>query len=187
MPKLLIGLTGPARSGKDTVAGFLEGFGFYRVAFADPIRAGLAAMLDVPRWQLFTGGMKERPISPHWPAHITPRTLMQTLGTEWGRDTIDPDFWLRIAADKWFACGKSMVISDVRFESEAAWVRSQGGQVWHITRPNRPEIGGVEGHRSEAGVAVVDGDVLLENTGSVDALGYSVRLRVQELKQAGLL
>jgi dephospho-CoA kinase len=37
---MIIGLTGYAQSGKDTVANILvENYGYQRVAFADPIRA----------------------------------------------------------------------------------------------------------------------------------------------------
>ena len=48
MKKILIGITGPARSGKDTVAGFLIEQGFHRVSFADPLKAGVAAIVGEP-------------------------------------------------------------------------------------------------------------------------------------------
>jgi hypothetical protein len=81
----VIGIAGRARAGKSTAAELLLriGAGRYLYSFADPIRAMLKAGLDIdldsPYWQM----RKEDPLSD-FGGH-SPRSLMQTLGTEWGR------------------------------------------------------------------------------------------------------
>ena len=167
----VIGLHGRARSGKDTVASFiLAQRGGYIYSFADPIRAMLVPLgIDMrdPYWQKH----KEEVI----PAlGVSPRRLMQTLGTEWGRDLINPELWLILAKQRLLNFGPGMVIADVRFENEAAWIRSQGGRVVHIERPN---IAPVEAHASEAGIEFKgdEGDFKIINGGSLEDLQQTIR------------
>lgn len=165
----VIGIHGLARSGKDTAANFiLAQRGGYIYSFADPMRAMLAAIgIDMrdPYWQ----ENKEVVI----PAlGVSPRRMMQTLGTEWGRELIHPEIWLTLAKQRLLNQGSGMIIPDVRFENEAAWVRSQGGVIVYITRP-----GGVvvEAHSSESGVAILADDVRIVNDKGLYDLQKSVR------------
>lgn len=65
-------------------------------------------------------------LSQHWPDRgiVKDGPLLQLLGTEWGRNTIDKDIWvkcLRSKADQWFSqqTGDSVVIvGDCRFKNE---------------------------------------------------------------------
>ncbi len=172
----LIGIAGRARSGKDTVANFIiAAIGGYRYSFADPIRAMLAPLgvdMNDPYWQ----ARKEELI----PAlGVSPRRMMQTLGTEWGRQIINPDLWLIMAHQRLLGNGPGMVISDVRFENEAAWIRKHGGRIIHVIRP---EAKAVEAHASEDGIEMLDTDVRLFNSGTLEELQLSVRelLRVYD-------
>lgn len=172
----LIGIAGRARSGKDTVANFIiAAIGGYRYSFADPIRAMLAPLgvdMNDPYWQ----ARKEDVI----PAlGVSPRRMMQTLGTEWGRNLISPDLWLVLAHQRLLRNGPGMVISDVRFENEAAWIRKHGGRIIHVIRP---EAKAVEAHASEDGIEMLDTDVQLFNSGTLEELQLSVRelLRVYD-------
>lgn len=172
----LIGIAGRARSGKDTVANFIvAAIGGYRYSFADPIRAMLAPLgvnMSDPYWQ----ARKEEPI----PAlGVSPRRMMQTLGTEWGRQLINPDLWLIMAHQRLLQNGPGMVISDVRFDNEAAWIRKHGGRIIHVIRP---ETKAVEAHASEDGIEMQDTDARLFNSGTLEELQLSVRelLRVYD-------
>lgn len=172
----VIGLHGRARAGKDTVANFILAHrGGYIYSFADPIRKMLVPLgIDMgdPYWQ----ARKEQVI----PAlGASPRRLMQTLGTEWGRQLINPDLWLILAKQLLLNYGPGMVIADVRFENEAAWVRRHGGLVLHISRPNPMEVAD---HTSEAGVGFHATDAKLFNTGTLEELQQAVRdlLRVYD-------
>ena len=60
-----------------------------------------------------------------------------------------------------------MVVTDIRFENEAAMIRELGGSVWHITG-RQAELGGAASHQSEAGVVFVPGtDLMIDNSGSI--------------------
>lgn len=85
---------------------------------------------------------------------ITPRLVLQTLGTEWGR-AIHPDMWVRVGLERALIArvedGVDMaVITDGRFLNEVVQVRAAGGRVIRIVSPNTlaPE-GGVANHASE--------------------------------------
>lgn len=95
---LLIGLAGLKGAGKDTAAEWLCFHGFFeRIALADPIKDGLAAMLGLNAYTFSEPALKETVID--W-LGCTPRHLMQTLGTEWGQRYVARDVWTRIADRK---------------------------------------------------------------------------------------
>lgn len=180
----LIGLTGRAGSGKDTVAQFLcETQGFVQIALADPLRAGLKAMLHLTDAELCDRALKERPLD--WLGR-SPRALLQTLGTEWGRHQVAPDLWLRVAARRIAAIRASkpclhiagVVVSDIRFDNEAEWLRAQGGELWQIVRPGAGLDGATATHPSEHGVL---GDLRLFNDGTLDELFEHLAARLEQL------
>ena len=83
---------------------------------------------------------------------VSARHMMQTLGTEWGRACIHPDFWVMIARAKTQRTmndGGSVVIDDVLFPNEATMIRDLGGELWRIERPGIAYNGG---HESEGGL-----------------------------------
>ena len=166
----VIGVAGRARSGKDTLVNFImaaRGFG-YRYAFADPIKRMLLA-LNIDCTDPFWVDNKEKEI----PAlGVSLRRLLQTLGTEWGRQLIHPDLWVILAKQALFDNGPGMLIPDVRFENEASWIRSVGGRVIHIQRPDATPV---EGHVSESGIARAPEDIVLINNGTLEDLQHVVQ------------
>lgn len=135
----LIGLAGNAGSGKTTGAGILCDQGFARARFAGPLKAMLWGLLNAAGRdtetinRMLEGDLKETPCGLL--GGRTPRQAMQTLGTEWGRDMIAPDLWTRITMQGVrvaLRSGGRVVIDDVRFASEAAAIRSEGGVIWHV-------------------------------------------------------
>lgn len=165
----LVGLTGYkgkiAGVGKDTAALYLTAHHaaqFRAIAFADPIRD---AMLAIFGWdRSYFEHPKKNEIDPRF--NISPRKAMQTLGTEWGRNLINTDLWLILAgarAAPMLGAGFDVLVTDVRFDNEADWIRSEGGVIWHIDRALAAGVGGEEGHKSEAGVAFKKGDYVINN------------------------
>jgi len=70
----------------------------------------------------------------------TYRFLAQGLGTDWGRNTVNPNLWVIIAKnlDRRGASGTQHVVyDDVRFENEAVYIRQQGGFIVHLFRPDQ--------------------------------------------------
>lgn len=172
---LLIGLTGVAGSGKDTVREILEErHEIDGLAFADPMRDMLSALLEtigVDSDWMTDRDRKEKPIPE---LGLSYRTMAQQLGTEWGR-ALDQDFWLKIAGAKIALyhrySDKGVVISDVRFPNEAAWIKSEGGIIWKIIRPG---VEPVRAHESEALINTLPYDYVIDNRGTIDELAHAV-------------
>lgn len=168
MPKI-IGIAGRARSGKDTVANMILSMrGGYSYSFADPLRAMLRA-INIDMDDQFWKDNKEVSI----PAlGKSPREMLQTLGTDWGRRLVNEDIWIIMAMERLMNRGPGMVIADVRFDNEAQWVRSQGGMVLHLSNPNVPAVAA---HVSENGVTYQLGDSEITNDGSLEDLLVKVK------------
>lgn len=161
----IIGIAGPARAGKDTFAGLLLGNGHSNgimVSLSTPMKIMLMEGLGLSREQVY-GDLKEAVDSRYGKS---PREMMQTLGTEWGRNLVGKDMWLNALNDKYR--NQAIVIADIRFNNEACWVRDNGGIMIHISR-NQPRILSSK-HPSEAGVHIKQTDFLWSNNGSIEDL-----------------
>lgn len=179
----LVGLTGLAGSGKSTAANwFVRNYSqAVKVAFASPIKRMAYELIrgSLPKtWHikpmeyLEDPALKNEPI-PFLGGH-TGRHLMQTLGTEWGRESIHPDFWVAIAAGKVERMlgvsfkkseniGVKVLFDDVRFANEAEMIRAYDGVVVRIVRPDNPYT--LEGaHESEKMDFAVDATLVNEGT-----------------------
>lgn len=167
MSPLLIGLTGRMSSGKSTVADHLcREHGFHDFTFAEPLKAGLCAILGITLEELELRKRSSLPIFPGYDTGI--RGLLQTLGTEWGRSCVHQRFWLDLADQRLTRLANEsqegpagVVISDVRFENEANFVRERGGVVIHIKRALSDQ--GAWGHISESTLRIQDNDYVLHN------------------------
>lgn len=169
----LIGIAGRAGAGKNTVAEMIPGAAVF--GFADPLYAGLAAMLGVPENILRNRRNKDTPLK--WLGK-SPRELMQALGTEWGRGMVAQDLWLRIAKQRIETYGGTIVFSDVRFDNEAEWIRNQGGEVWLVEGEPKTSIGfDAADHVSESGISPALIDRVIDNRGTFD----QTRLQVAEI------
>ena len=167
----LIGITGRAGSGKNTVASMVAGA--VVIQFADPLYAMVAAMTGVPESLLRDRAAKERALPG---LGKSPRQLLQTLGTEWGRDLVDREIWVKLTAKRVeqleIAGWQRVVICDVRFDNEARWIREAGGEVWQVVRSTP----GVAPHASELGVSADLVDRRIYNAGGLDELRHEVAL-----------
>ena len=164
----IIGIVGVAGSGKTLVARHLiEVAGYRRLAFAAPIKRMLKAGLGLSDEQL-EGGHKQRP-DPVVQSR-TPRYLMQTLGTEWGRRIVGQDIWSQVWTRDAVAMGGLIVADDVRFANEADAIRALGGVVLRVHRPGLM----VDQHASERAGRRIEEDELLVNATTIADLIRSV-------------
>lgn len=180
---MMIGLSGYARSGKDTVADYLvQKHGFVKMAFADPMREALYRLDPF----ITVGGVSGIALS-HAVKHfgweglkdLSPdvRPLLQRLGTEVGREMFGEDFWVD------YAIGQSwkherVVFSDVRFQNEAYAIQKNWGYNWRI---NRPGVEAANGHASEHDL---DGyemwDAVIDNESTLTQLRRKVDVLIEE-------
>lgn len=178
---MLIGLAGAAGAGKGSVASFLVAGGFGEIAFADPIYAAVSAMTGISIEKLKDRNLKERPIPG---IGKSPRELLQLLGTEFGRNLISETIWIDLAmqaAERYASAGVSVVITDVRFDNEAAAIKQRGGAVWKVVR-NTPSCldGEAAKHASEAGISARYIDRTVDNNGTLTDLRGEVDAAMQE-------
>lgn len=139
----LIGLySSTQQSGKSTVSDHLETFGYSTAKCAGPLKDMLRVLLfsmgfddDVIK-RMMEGDLKEETIPG---LEKSPRDLMISLGTGWGREQVDPNLWtivlgshLREKARR----GALVVVDDVRFPNEYATIRALGGKMVRVVRPS---------------------------------------------------
>lgn len=163
---MIIGLTGYARVGKDTVANILvKDFGFTRVAFADPIRDLLFEMNPL------VNGVRVQDMVKEYGWEITKsqmevRRLLQNLGVG-ARTLFGTDFWI----DKAFRNiqdGSRIVVTDVRFINEATWIKNY--EYSYIWRVKRDGVNAINAHVSETEMATYPADFTILNEFSMEHL-----------------
>lgn len=171
-PRTIIAFTGLAGAGKSTAAAHLVARGFTRVRFAGPLKAMMAA-LGLTAAEI-DGDRKESPCTLL--GGKTPRWAMQSLGTEWGRDLISQDLWIRAWQAALPATG-NVVVDDCRFPNEAAAVAAAGGVIVCIERPHA----GVSGYQHSSETHALPAAVTLQNTSDERALRILVDALASDL------
>ena len=176
----VIGISGYARTGKDTIADYLvENEGYTKISFSTPMKEAMYRLnpritvneiqntalrigVDVYGWE----GLKER--SPDILG------LLQRFGTEVGREMFGEDFWVNYALDSIPDGGKA-VIADVRYPNEADAIRALGGKVFRVERDG---VGPANAHASENALDRYEFDGTLYNQGTVRGLYNDVETQI---------
>ena len=174
-PPLYIGIAGSRRAGKDTLAnGLASALALPCDSFAAPLRQFVASLLGLSLRELDS----RKGDAIDWLAELTPRHLMQTAGSEWGRDRIHPELWVRSLFARLPAGG---LVPDVRFANEAHAIHRRGGVV---IRVNRPGHGAHDTRASEQSLPDELVDIEVSNDGSQADL---VRRTLDQLLSRGLI
>jgi hypothetical protein len=174
LKRQVVGLVGYATAGKDAAAAALVQDGWLRVAFADAVREALLELDPLVMSGHKLSELLYRCDFQEAKRHGEVRRLLQRLGTEAGRNIHGQDCWVKIAERKIEATTANVVLTDVRFSDEAAFVRSLGGKLVYIERPG---VGPVNGHVSDAGISALKTqcDVAIHNEGTVEELYAKIR------------
>jgi hypothetical protein len=166
---MLIGLSGYAQSGKDTVgAALVKNHGFTRYAFADALKecvyrlnpvvgdtdvdpfSRLQDFVDHDGWEV----AKKNP---------EVRRLLQVMGTEAGRQVLGENIWVDAVLNK--VGDDNVVITDCRFPNEAQGVKDHGGFVVRVVRDG---VVAVNDHPSETSLDDWPFDLVIYNSGTLD-------------------
>lgn len=179
---MIIGLSGYAQTGKDTVAKHLvEHYGYNRIAFADPMREALYALnptiTDIPelagvRLQWLVDKMGWDFVKVDSPET---RGLLQRFGTEVGRKLWGENFWVDRAMEK-ASQFDLVVITDVRFPNEYQAIKEAGGEVWRIEKVG---VDAVNAHASETSLDGHFFDGIITNNSTIDDLYATVDYLMQ--------
>lgn len=170
----LIGITGYAGSGKDTIAGFLDGY--KRLAFADSLKYICMGLFGLKYEEVF-GELKDTVLDRKpFKKDMTPRKILQYFGTEIVRNQFGnliekpENYWInlieKIITDN---PETSYVVTDVRFNNEVEFIKNLGGTIVEVKRPG---IEPCNKHPSESGVKGVD--IVIDNDGTLEDLKSKV-------------
>lgn len=196
----IIGLTGKAGSGKDTVAQLAlewceeNDINAERAAFADPLKLSAARALGASKTVTqeqavqFCNELKEsgrikvelptEPLDPIREYEISGREYLQWYGTEAHRDVFGTEFWVNATMEpldnrfRELRAPDVVFITDCRFPNEAAAVNERSGEVWEVVRPG---VAAVAAHSSEAGLPEGAIEFQINNDGDLDDLRSLVR------------
>ena len=192
---MIIGVSGKAQSGKDTVSKMiiytiwyyscsqrLFPFGldhynriyeiiinsnyWYKTSFANKLKQCLGNILNVRVSQFEDNEFKKSEIE--W-LGITVRELLQKFGTAIRNEVCD-DFWVK-ACLKDYNKNDNWVISDVRFKSEAKGIKDLEGILLRVNR----EGAGAGNHISEIDLDDYSFDYVINNDGSMEDLLLKVK------------
>jgi hypothetical protein len=171
----IIGLSGYAQSGKDSVAEVLVNeYGYTRLAFADNIRELLLAVNPT-----LSDGFKLNFLirSSGWDSvkvrYPEVRKMLQDVGIT-GRKLLGPRLWIDGVFDNVLP-GERYVITDVRFKNEAQELSFYGGRLWRVERPG---VGPVNAHISETDVINAPVDQIIVNGGTLEDLKALIKTRM---------
>lgn len=144
---MIIGVVGFIGSGKGTAADILVNkHNFHKLSFADTVKDATAAIFGWPR-NLLEGDTETsrefRETKDEWWSEkfgydISPRLALQMMGTEAGRDVFHPDLWIH-SLERKMEMYPNVVIADVRFPNEIAFIQSKGGFVIRVKRGPDPD------------------------------------------------
>lgn len=191
----IIGLTGRAGAGKDTVADIIQSVAIgQRFAFADLLRFEAAEAWGIDPRLFQRRDLRETPLEQlalrrctdpafvHFAWELStfgplkPRTVMQ----RWGdfRRAADEHYFLSSAVSMLGLAHErgadALLATDVRYPNEARWITLRGGVLWRVHRPGLAPIGS---HSSEVALADITPDATIVNDGALDEL----RRRVVDL------
>lgn len=164
------GLAGKARTGKTTIANrIVEKTAVKTAAFADPLREALLVMfgcLGLTPEHFEDDDLKETVIEA---IGRSPRQLMQSLGTEFGRKLVHPDIWVKVieARNKDDIKNQNLLVTDIRMDNEAEGLRALGFVIAHVDRPDAKKV---NKHSSENGVTRLAEDKVITNDSDLAAL-----------------
>ncbi len=175
--KKLIGISGWPNSGKGAVGDILEEQGFTVTHFADPLREFLRIVNPIveggKRWNDVLAEVGYRAAKDLFPEV---RRLMHAIGTDAGRNYLDPDMWVKATEDEisklWGASEKGIVIPDLRMKNEASFIQNGWGGL--VIRVERPGLLEETGHESEHDLDDWDFDHVVSNDGTLDDLRWKI-------------
>lgn len=145
---MLLSVSGFIGEGKGTVADYLvEKHNFIKSSFADSLKDATSAIFHWPR-KLLEGDTKEsrefREEKDEWWSEvlgrtITPRWVLQYVGTEVFRDNFHSDIWLLSAFKKYLESDNDFVFADARFPNELDFIQKKRGYTIAVQRGKRPD------------------------------------------------
>jgi hypothetical protein len=186
---MIIGLSGYAKSGKDTVAEMIQEIHpdkWEVKKFSGKLKVIASILTGIPAHQFEDQEFKSSMLGEEWWKNYgdfyhqtTVRDFLQILGTDAIRNGLHTNAWVNaLMAD--YKPKKmseynpsSWIITDCRFPNEAEAIKDRGGM---IVRIDRPGIAPVNAHPSETALDKWDFDYKIANASDLISLKQSVQI-----------
>jgi hypothetical protein len=167
---MIVGIGYKKHSGKDTLAKYIGDElnrrlvkNIAMINFADQLKLEVSFAIGIPVHEMEANKDVFRPILQWW-------------GTEFKRKFMNnDDHWINAMDDHLsnFKDVSIALIADVRFPNEAEWIKSLGGKLIKITRP---ELNSIDTHASEIAMDNFSGwDMEVINDGSKEQLLHKAK------------
>lgn len=147
--KKIIGISGSAGSGKDTIGDILVNNlpNWEKMSFANHLKDVTSLLFGFDRKMLAGETPEDRVIreqpdkfwSEKMGKDFTPRFALQFLGTNLLRNQLHQNIWVDCLERKIMESDKNIVITDVRFPNEIDMIRNIGGEIWRVERGVLPD------------------------------------------------
>lgn len=172
---MLIGLIGNAGSGKDTMADYLvKNYGFEKLSFGKILKDVVSIIFNWNRKLLEGDNLESRIFretediwwSEQLKFKVTPRKILQKIGTELFRNNFNDNIWIlsliRKINDK-INSKKNIIITDIRFNNEYEYLKNLNFLFVKISNNNIKNLN----HSSESYINDFKYDYLIENNSSL--------------------
>jgi hypothetical protein len=210
---MIIGIAGFISSGKDTIANHLTTtHQFKKLSFASSLKDAVSTIFGWDR-EMLEGATKYsrewREQRDEWWSNrlkmdITPRWVLQYIGTDVLRKNFNDDIWIASLEYKLSRTTDDIVISDVRFKNEVEAIKRAGGTVIRVVRGAEPEwyksaldynrgpngnsrwavgkarLDKLGVHPSEYSVVGAKFDAVIDNNGTIDNLHTQINNLLQD-------
>ena len=172
----IIAITGQMNSGKTTIAEYLQSKGYTPISFAGPLKDIVSHLFNLDR-DMVEGSTEESrkrreerlDISDTLGKDVTTRTLLQDIGVMF-RDNFHIDIWCILAGQK-IKPGHNYVFTDLRFPSEAEFIKKFNAHILRVTRkPLDTLISAKSQHSSETAMKDIIPDYYITNNGTKNDL-----------------
>ena len=143
MERKLVAINGTIGSGKDTFSQVFIDNGFHRISFAETLKDAVSAIFGWDR-EMLEGTtdearkIREQP-DEYWSSKlefdVTPRWVLQNLGTDVLRKHFHDNIWVFAAENKIRNLEHDrVIITDCRFPNELKMVRENSGTIIEVQR-----------------------------------------------------
>lgn len=156
--------------------------GWKQISFADKIKDITCIIIGCTREQLEDREFKEKELGEEWSYNewynestysvikLTPRKIMQIIGTDFGRQMIHSNIWINSTFNN-YKNSDNWIITDVRFPNEAKAIKDREG---FLIRINRDSFKNFK-HLSEIALDNYQFDYIIDNNSTIEDLTVKVK------------
>lgn len=156
--------------------------GWKQISFADKIKDITCIIIGCTREQLEDREFKEKELGEEWSYNewynestysvikLTPRKIMQIIGTDFGRQMIHSNIWINSTFNN-YKNSDNWIITDVRFPNEAKAIKDKKG---FLIRINRDSFKNFK-HLSEIALDNYQFDYIIDNNSTIEDLTVKVK------------